>query len=263
MTNKATEQKQESAPAIAPKRNAVHIILQGKGGVGKSYVSSLLAQYLLSKGVDLFCVDTDPVNATFTAYNSLKVAHVDILDDSQSNIVQRKFDTVMEKIIETDANFVMDNGSSSFLSLSAYLAENGIFDLLNETGKDIYVHTVIIAGQERDITYSGFETLTKRVNSNAKIVVWENELHGPVLTDEGTKFADMDLYKANKSKVAGIVKIAHQTSDTFVTDIQLMTSKHLTLNDVKETTDFGLISKSRIHRTITDVFAELDKVNWK
>ena len=139
MANKTSEQNHESASAKEPNRNAVHIIQQGKGGVGKSYVSSLLAQYLLSKGVTLYCVDTDPVNATFTAYNSLEVVHVEILDESQTIIIQRNFDKIMDKIIETEATFVIDNGSSSFLALSAYLAENGVFDLLNESGKDVFV----------------------------------------------------------------------------------------------------------------------------
>jgi predicted GTPase len=42
MTNKTSEQNNESAPTKKPNRNAVHIILQGKGGVGKSYVSSIV-----------------------------------------------------------------------------------------------------------------------------------------------------------------------------------------------------------------------------
>ena len=265
MTTKSSKQTQASESAPEKKelnRNAVHIILQGKGGVGKSYVASLLAQYLLSKEVNLFCVDTDPVNATFKAYESLEVAHVGILDASQTKIIQRNFDSIMEQTIETEGSFVIDNGSSSFLALSAYLIENGIFDLLEKSGKDVFVHTVLIAGQKRDVTLAGFETLTKRVDGSAKIVVWENELHGLIFNHNGLKFVDMDLYEDNKSKVAGIVNIAQQTSDTFITDIQLMTSNHLTLTDVEKSVDFKLLSKSRIKRTIAAVFDELDKVSW-
>lgn len=44
--------------------NAVHFTLQGKGGVGKSLVSALLAQYFQTVVGDVKCIDTDPVNQT-------------------------------------------------------------------------------------------------------------------------------------------------------------------------------------------------------
>lgn len=46
----------------------IHMILQGKGGVGKSFISSKLAQYKVAKGRNLLCIDTDPVNATFYGF---------------------------------------------------------------------------------------------------------------------------------------------------------------------------------------------------
>ena len=42
----------------------VHIVLQGKGGVGKSLAASMLAQYLTKRGESPLCIDTDPINAT-------------------------------------------------------------------------------------------------------------------------------------------------------------------------------------------------------
>jgi len=40
---------------------SVHLVLQGKGGVGKSFVSSILAQYFRTKSAPVYCLDTDPV----------------------------------------------------------------------------------------------------------------------------------------------------------------------------------------------------------
>jgi Mrp family chromosome partitioning ATPase len=50
-------------PAAAP---TIHLTLQGKGGVGKSLVSSILAQYFRYRGAEIHCIDTDPVNQTFS-----------------------------------------------------------------------------------------------------------------------------------------------------------------------------------------------------
>ena len=50
--------------------SAVHFIMQGKGGVGKTFTASLLAQYLIDNRSDdalpLRFIDTDLVNATFS-----------------------------------------------------------------------------------------------------------------------------------------------------------------------------------------------------
>ena len=50
----------------------IHMILQGKGGVGKSFISSTLAQHRIAKGKNPLCIDTDPVNATFFGFKKLK-----------------------------------------------------------------------------------------------------------------------------------------------------------------------------------------------
>lgn len=55
---------------MAPLTRQVHFTLQGKGGVGKSFISSLLIQYLRDKGQLVTVVDTDPVNATLTGYKA-------------------------------------------------------------------------------------------------------------------------------------------------------------------------------------------------
>lgn len=49
--------------------NSAHLVLQGKGGVGKSLVSSIIAQYLNQKNYTTICGDTDPVNSTFHQLN--------------------------------------------------------------------------------------------------------------------------------------------------------------------------------------------------
>ena len=45
----------------------IHITLQGKGGVGKSFISATTAQYKHHKGQTPLCIDTDPINSTVVA----------------------------------------------------------------------------------------------------------------------------------------------------------------------------------------------------
>ena len=68
----------------------INMILQGKGGVGKSLVASILTQHFLESGKDVCCVDTDPVNATFAGYQKFNVTALDIMNDN--DIDSRRFD---------------------------------------------------------------------------------------------------------------------------------------------------------------------------
>jgi len=238
------------------------MVLQGKGGVGKSLIAVLIAQYLKSKGGKVICADTDPVNATFTQYASLDVAHVEIAEGG--NVIQRKFDPLMEMIISTDADFVIDNGAATFMPLTRYLAENDIFQIMSEGGKQVYVHTVLTGGQAITDTYNGFAVLLGKVNNFAKVVVWENEFWGKV-EYEGHPITASKIFKeADKSgKIAGVVKIIDRSqSDTFVGDMIQMTKSHMTLADVMASSDFNFLAKNRLQKVVNGVFAELDKVTW-
>ncbi|WP_426116968.1 P-loop NTPase [Massilia sp. PWRC2] len=242
--------------------NSLHLILQGKGGVGKSLVAVLLAQYLQSKGQNVVCADTDPVNKTFSKYASLDVASVEIAVGG--NILQAKFDPLMEMVMNTEATFVIDNGAATFMPLTKYLLENDIYEVMAQSGKKVFVHTVITGGGAMRDTYDGFNALVEKVNEHAKIVIWENEFWG-AFSYEGHGITDSKLYKEAKKagKIAGIVKIVDRSqSDTMVGDMKAMTSSSMTLDDVMKSSDFTFLAKNRLKKIVGNVFEELDNVNW-
>ena len=71
-------------------QNTIHFVLQAKGGIGKSFVSTLLAQYLLQETGAVRCFDTDQENTTFTHYEALSVRHVTVAN--QSRLIGFDFD---------------------------------------------------------------------------------------------------------------------------------------------------------------------------
>ncbi|MDD4977306.1 MAG: P-loop NTPase [Gallionella sp.] len=239
--------------------SSIHMILQGKGGVGKSLIAVLIAQYLQSIGYKVVCADTDPVNATFSGYKSLDVAHIEIAEGG--NVIQRKFDPLMELIVSSDADFVIDNGAATFMPLTRYLAENDIFQIMAEAGKKVFVHTVLTGGQAKPDTFNGFAELLSKVNNHAKVVVWENEFWGKVEFDGLPISAGKLFREAEKAgKIAGIVKIIDRSqSDTFTGDMKQMTERNMTLADVMDSSDFSFLAKNRLQKVVKEVFAELDK----
>src|SRR3989337_2061032 len=77
--------------------SAVHFVLQGKGGVGKSFVASILGQYFRERNMHVNCVDTDPVNQTFAQYRDLDVQPLDLLVDG--GIRPKGFDGLGERLL--------------------------------------------------------------------------------------------------------------------------------------------------------------------
>ncbi len=127
--------------------STIHFVLQGKGGVGKSLIASLLYQYLHQQGMPVSGVDTDPINSTFSGYKELSVQSLNIMDGD--DIDQRRFDTLMEIIFQQpdESHVVIDNGAATFLPLCSYLKDNDALDLLCNEGHKILLHTVITGGQ--------------------------------------------------------------------------------------------------------------------
>ena len=72
---------------------SVHVVLQGKGGVGKSFVSAILAQYFQTKSAPVYCLDTDPVNATFAQYRVLAAEHLKVL--RRGTVNEKQFDLMV------------------------------------------------------------------------------------------------------------------------------------------------------------------------
>ena len=93
-----------------PATPTIHLTLQGKGGVGKSLVASILAQYFRHRGAAIHCVDTDPVNQTFSQYTELGAEHLALMHDGK--IDSRGFDVLMERLLIEDGTFIVDNGAS-------------------------------------------------------------------------------------------------------------------------------------------------------
>ena len=144
-----------------------------KGGIGKSFVSTLLAQHVINETGAVRCFDTDQENTTFKHYAALAVTHITLTDQSRL-IDPKKFDFLMETLLTEEGNFVIDTGANTFSNLLAYMVENEVFGLLRQARKAIYVHTIVGGGDTLADTANGFYAIAQKV-SGARIVLWFNE----------------------------------------------------------------------------------------
>ena len=153
--------------------------LQGKGGIGKSFICFLLAQYKMAKGPAPLCVDTDAVNGTFHGFGALNVVKLDVLEGKEIN--RGKFDKLVELIVENDGrDTIVDSGATTFVPLWHYITGNRIPQLLAEMGRELVIHTVVTGGQALEETVAGFSQLAGQFPEQASFVVWLNPYLGPV-----------------------------------------------------------------------------------
>jgi CO dehydrogenase nickel-insertion accessory protein CooC1 len=235
-----------------------HFTLQGKGGVGKSLVSALIAQHRQENNVPLICVDTDPVNATFAGYTAFPVKRVELLKENA--IDEREFDRLMEMIAENhDAEVVIDNGSSSFIPLSSYLVENEAIEMLHKMGHSVFIHPVVTGGQALMDTLSGFDSLARHFPDSAEIVVWLNQYFGAI-EKESKSFEKMKVYQDHKARVKGIINIYRNSGATFGEDMQEMLESRMTFNQAIESDQFKLMSKHRLKMMKKALFEQMDPV---
>lgn len=241
-----------------PKMKQAHFTLQGKGGVGKSLVASLIAQYLLSREEPVEVIDADPVNPTLFGYEALKVQRLDLMEGN--TIVEERFDALTLRIFEEDANFVIDNGASSFVALNNYMIENDIASMIADHGKEVFIHTVIAGGSALDETITGFADMVEQMPEQVRIVVWLNEHFGKIEAD-GKTFDEMKIYAKNKDRVKGVVRLEKQ-SQTFASAMEKMLTAKRTFAEVNmcESPYFDVMQKSRLFRIKTDIYSRINSV---
>lgn len=263
-TRAKTTKNASSAPVATPSkadpaaaRRRAHFVLQGKGGVGKTFVANMIAQYLQERGLLAKCFDTDPVNGSLQSIPALGAEPVALLSKNATNV--GNVDALIDDILQAQGDVVIDNGAASFLVLSRYLVENDIATVLAENGVTMVVHTVVTGGSNGMDTLKGLESLLLSFLPAAEIVVWVNEYFGPA-TFRGTPFEQSRVYLDNHSTFKGVVVLDQLDPEMFAPNLAKMLNQHITFAEAAASPDFKLMEKSRLHRIKTPIWAQLEGV---
>lgn len=233
----------------------IHITMQGKGGVGKSFVSATTAQYKHHKEQTPLCIDTDPINATFHGFKALNVERLDIMEGDEIN--PRHFDTLIEKIAASKQDIIIDNGASSFVPLSHYIISNQVPALLQGMGHELIVHSVITGGQALFDTITGFIHLVNQLPEDIRFVVWLNPYWGRI-EHEGKPFEQLKVYKENKDRVAALINIPDLKEETFGRDLTDMLQQKMTFNEVIACPERNIMTKQRLKLIRDQLFGQID-----
>jgi hypothetical protein len=235
----------------------IHLVLQGKGGVGKTVVAGWLAEFLISRGQRVQCIDDDPVNRSLAQYKALPVEKLDLVNED-GIVMRSRYDVLVDRFLNEESVFVVDSGATAFLPFWTYIVESDIPSVVREAGRRVYVHIPISGGEMLNDTLLGFKTLAETA-AEKSLVVWINEYFGPVARD-GKTFDQMQVYLDNREKVLTSVGIPERSPDTFGENIRRMRERKLTFEEaVGMAPGFYILEKSRLYRVRRDLFEQLER----
>ena len=167
-------------------RNTIHVVMQAKGGSGKTFVSSLLASFFQRhvKGLPLRCYDLDSTNThSFSAFKALGVERLSDVDMSTLDVDSTKFDTAFGQVLDPngeDGIIVIDTGASSYASVIRYLLDTDYPSLaaLADRPWRFIIHIVVTASDMKDCEESLDYIHRKIDNPFVEFVMWGNEYFG-------------------------------------------------------------------------------------
>ena len=247
------EQSETSKQAVRPK---IHVVAQGKGGAGKTFIASLLCQSYLRTGKKYEAFDLDPVNRSLAAIAGLNAQPWKILQ-TNADIDPARFDRLVETIYQTKHDIIMDLGATSFLPFNNYLVRNGIFELLKESANaEIIIHCVIRGGSSLLECLNGLKKLcTYHSSTQAKIVVWLNEVEGEIERN-GKTFQCMKIYDETSSRISRIVVLPEQKDALHRQDMIELLKRNEMFDAAIKSAQTGIVSKMRI-KNLKQLFCDV------
>lgn len=105
----------------------IHFIGGEKGGVGKSVVARLLAQYFIDRDIPFAGIDGDGSNATL-------LRHYGDFSQAVDLSVNESADQILDRALGGDRRVVVDLPAQSARALSSWLGEANVLGLARELG---------------------------------------------------------------------------------------------------------------------------------
>lgn len=256
-TQKSTIETEKEANVNNIKTENVHFTVNSKGGVGKSFTTTIIAGYYNDFGSPAKCIDTDPTTKTFSAFKAFGATRISnlIVDN---DIDKAAFDDLIQQILtEEDTNHVIDTGASGYVTFMSYFVEGQIAEILYQSGKQVYFHIPVVGGQAQKETIDSVENLVAHLPSHVRVVVWLNEYFGKVIQD-GQPFEKMPIYTNNSDRFYGVITVPKQPQGTFAEDIAEMLRNHMSFAEAIASPTFKLMRQKRLAIVRRNMYLALD-----
>jgi hypothetical protein len=226
--------------------STLHFIGGEKGGVGKSLVSRLLAQYLIDRELPFLGFDTDKSHGALLRFYADFASPV-VIDSYES------LDQIVEAAIaQPDRRILVDLAAQTHRFLSDWIEDSGLLDLNDELGVSLTYWHVMDSGRD---SVDLLRQLLDQFGGRMKLNLVLNEIRGDrfdILEASGLRERAAEL---------GVTEISlRHLQDTTMQKIDARNTSFWAAVNVsdKAASSLGLLERQRVKLWLKRVYSAFD-----
>lgn len=219
----------------------LNLILNGKGGVGKSFLAVNLVQFLKDKSIAHVAIDSDNENST------LKRFHPDAQFLDLDN--RRELDGIFAAL-ENSNLVVMDCRAASTDLFIDYFAEIDLPGVLTAIGAAL---TLVMPVNHEADSVDQVQRLADQFGKQCKYVVVRNAAH----SDSFALFESSEVRAQLKNKLGGREIAMSRLQDWLV---EMLNAENVTITAAIKHPAFSLLDRQRLQTWQRKLYAEIDSV---
>lgn len=229
-----------------PTLNSIHLIGGEKGGVGKSVVARVAAQYLIDRQIPFIGFDTDRSHGSLLRFYADYASPV-VVDRYES------LDTIVEAATsQPDRRVLVDLAAQTHGPLVQWIDESGVLDLAAELGLSLQYWHVMDSGRDSvDLLGKLFDRFQARLN----YILVLNHLRGDrfdILENSG----ELERAKQLNARIVHLKKLHEPViAKIDANSTSFWAARHRTEGDAK---GLGLLERQRVKVWLHHAYEQLD-----
>ena len=225
----------------------IHLIGGEKGGVGKSMVARIVAQYLIDKELPFLGFDTDRSHGALLRFYGEYASPV-LVDNYEA------LDTIVESAVDQPGRRILvDLAAQTHDPLATWMEEAGVISLADELGMKLFYWHVMDAGKD---SVDLLRRLLDRFGTGLNYVLVRNQVRG----------SDFSVLEQSGEQARAIGMGAHVVSvkrlhESVIQKIDNSSSSFWKAKSAdKDASGLGLMDRQRVKMWLRDVYREIDEV---
>lgn len=226
--------------------SGIHFIGGEKGGVGKSVVARVLAQYFIDHQMPFVAFDSDRSHGALLRYYSDYAAPVAV--DRYESLDQ----VVESAAAHPEQRVLVDLAAQTYRQLWQWIGDSGVAELTAELGVPMTYWHVMDAGSD---SLRLLERLLNERDTRVQLVVVLNEIRG----DQFKLLEDSGLQE--RAEAAGVKFIhLHRLSDSTMQKIDSHGASFWSATHPTGGNGLGLLERQRVKVWLQRAYAEVDQL---
>lgn len=222
----------------------IHFIGGEKGGVGKSLLARVMAQYFIDHEMPFLGFDTDRSHGALMRFYSGYASPVVV--DRYENL-----DAIMEAAVEDpNRRILVDLAAQTHEPLVKWMDDSGVLNLADEVGVGIQYWHVMDTGRD---SVDLLRRLLDRFGTSLKYVLVRNHVRGSdfaALEQSGEQARALGM----GAKIVSIKKL-HESA---INKIDAASSSFWNAKNGENPSGLGLMDRQRVKMWMRDVYREID-----